>query len=567
MPRKRGFFDERDAVEILRDAFFGIPKQTRKPRIQLASAAIPIPTPLPLSPDLEKVKQSNQARIAELKKIAKDSKLSPTDEKELHARIAADVSQYNIPEIKKVLETSRELGTEIPQGYNEATAFIRKELIKLKTTEAPPPAPLPQPKKIPPPPPVPAPKPKVSIPLKSESPILKPESLPSIDALEEQFKQAEQKIAQEQAKPVTVPTKIPFAPPLPKEGTTPTKPKLLTPKQTEELLSAANTKSIITPEELAKALEKRKSVKAVEKQPIPSAKEPEKFQQIEKKAPPAPEPVPPSFAEEHAKRFRVTAKRNDALWNLIEDRLGSSNAMGANFARMFNALPRSKRIQVIDAVEDFIQKNKDSFKIPAVLQPGDTIDLGLILDDEETMLNLIINAQNKEKALDAIITRMNADIINASHANEGKTPVEIEIDKIIFGSDLPPLEKIIPEEVISTSRAIVPALPGTEAKKQDIMLYHGEDRWRRFLGFSAEHYNSIRNVKIKHLLDLVPSREKAEVSWGGAVRQDLLDVPRGQFESLVRLSEFIHSYSAGNGKGIREMTIRQFLGGISKDQT
>lgn len=672
MPRKRGFFDERDALDILREAFGGKPKRTRKPRVQLASffgfstsnlitpeVGTPIPdannqgastaTPSAQS-DIVLIAKSNEARLAELQILIKERTLTGAEEQELHARTAARVSQYDISEVEKVLETSRQIGTEIPQGYNNAAAIIKLEITKLKsgsasalpspagasddlsgantippsnvsvgtkpTIESPvlptsPPSTPPMPIKLPSPLPTPAqPKQSGNVPhaplttiSETEAPMLEviterieaTAELPSIDALEEQMKSAVMhankaplppapptlptppkdsntstgKSAPRKPIPAPIPQPELVAPKIegadihaenqkiaipPKPATTPKplpiskikpldtlEPTPLTPEETDDLLSGQYPEAIVSPEDLALVLEKKKIPAASKKPSLPKK----------------------------SRNFLVTAKKGDALWNLIEDRLGSSDAMGKDFANKFNALPSSKRIHIIDAVETFIRKSADLFHIadPNNIRPGDTFNLGPILDDEKSMLELVVNAQDKEKALDAVIVEMDNVIVDRSRANGDKTPIEHEIDKAIFGPILPVEEVISTEDDPQyTPRPISEGLPGTEKNKIEIKLYPEENHWRKFLGFTAEHYNSIRNIKVKQILDLVPSREKAETSWNSAVRQELLDVPRRNFESLVRLSEFIRGYSSGNGKGIREMTIRQFFGGICRNK-
>lgn len=311
----------------------------------------------------------------------------------------------------------------------------------------------------------------------------------------------------------------------------------------EEMKRAARP---LTREEINSFLEKGppEIPQGTNETPSPS---PEEKKTTDEEPPPteAPEKVTPR------EELIIQAKPGDSVWKITERTLGEL------YNGKFSSLDEAQKTYVIDAIKDRVGERK--------LKVGEGVDFTGIFNDKEEMARIFERANLLDDAVRERIEGNNAAIQEwlDAHPREELTAARVE--------------GILQE----TARAEAPggeyghdAGLGREGDyfgvtQIEIEKYgtRGEALFAKAVGLDEYEYKAVREEKVKHFLEQIPSADEARGIRAGRIPGRTIDLPHfaeyddREFEGHIKLANILRHYLEKNSNRalLENMKVEEFL--------
>ncbi len=287
--------------------------------------------------------------------------------------------------------------------------------------------------------------------------------------------------------------------------------------------------------------------------------------------------------EQANQNFIETAKSGDSVWKMSQEQLVK------HYGEEFNQLDPASQAHIIDSIKDRIAENSAKFGLenPDNLKVGQQIDFSEILDNKNEMDKIfnqtsvltdnekvnILSAKNKlglwvqEHPEEKLTSEKVSEILR----NQSEEIVQPGIDPDAFKNGESFLQKAVEEtaesgelseEELNIAGEEKQAAEIGEKAEIETKISSIEDNLVKRIGFNQSEYGAIKDIKVKELLEKLPSEERAwEMYRETPVTQ--IELPHDgvygpdEFGKQVKLAEYLRSFNPD--KTAKNLSIHEFI--------
>ena len=248
-----------------------------------------------------------------------------------------------------------------------------------------------------------------------------------------------------------------------------------------------------------------------------------------------------------AEQLRESARSGDSVWKITERKLEEL------YGNKFTGLDEARKTFVIDAIKDEIAKNPEKFGLENIdrIKIGQTIDFSGVLDDKERMGSIFARANDLDDAVRESIVKNNKLLTDwvGEHPREALTSERVE--EILRAK---PGRPEIPTDYLHDAGPTREESFYNGVRLTEVEAYGSRESafFAKLAGLSEYEYKTIRTIKIRDILEQIPSEKEARIIWEGQIPGRTINLPhfdqydKNEFEGHMRLAQILRHYIEGH---------------------
>jgi|GEM_PF-5393874 len=245
-------------------------------------------------------------------------------------------------------------------------------------------------------------------------------------------------------------------------------------------------------------------------------------------------------------QLREFVKSGDSVWKNVERKLEA--LYGTEFAKLNPA----QKTFAIDWIKDEISDRlKEQGLNPDKLKIGQELDYSGILDNKEKMASIFGRANELDHAMQDSINKNSKMIADWAREHPREALTSERVEEILRAK---PVRAEIPTDYTHDAGPTRHenfyngvSLPEAEAYGSRESAF-----FAKLAGLSEHEYKTIRTVKIRDILEQIPSEKEARIIWEGQIPGRTINLPsfeqydKNEFEGHVRLAQILRHYIEGH---------------------
>jgi len=252
-------------------------------------------------------------------------------------------------------------------------------------------------------------------------------------------------------------------------------------------------------------------------------------------------------AEFTPEQLRESARTGDSVWKMAERKLEGL------YGNKFTGLDEARKTFVIDAIKDEIVKNPEKFGLENAdrIKIGQTIDFSGILDDKERMSGIFARANDLDASVRESIVKNNKMIADWMQEHPGERLTSERVEEIIHPK---PTRAEIPTDYTHDTGPTREESFYNGVSLAEAEAYGSRESafFAKLAGLSEHEYKTIRTIKIRDILEQIPSEKEARIIWEGQIPGRTINLPyfeqydKSEFEGHIRLAGILRHYIQGH---------------------
>ena len=245
-------------------------------------------------------------------------------------------------------------------------------------------------------------------------------------------------------------------------------------------------------------------------------------------------------------QLRESVRTGDSVWKTTERKLDGL------FGNKFTELDPARKTFVIDAIKDEIAgQMKEQGLNPDRLKIGQELDYSGILDNKEKMDSFFARANDLDASVRESIVKNNKMIADWMQEHPGERLTSERVEEIIHPK---PTRAEIPTDYTHDTGPTREESFYNGVSLAEAEAYGSRESafFAKLAGLSEHEYKTIRTIKIRDILEQIPSEKEARIIWEGQIPGRTINLPyfeqydKSEFEGHIRLAGILRHYIQGH---------------------